>query len=250
MAKPKPIQISIPKSCSQNWDEMTPSGNGKFCDHCQKTVIDFTNWTDTALYEFFAKSKNENVCGKFKSEQINRNIIPFQPHSRLYRIFIGLGLTLMLSYPTQSTFAKAPITQINLFDIAINNAGTDEEKAIQIRGVVFDDNGYAIIGASVGIVRLGTLKYQTITNVDGSFLITVPSTETNIRTSYLAIYHPSYSGEEYSLRNLDTSVDVYMEFKLRGAVLGGAYMIFEPVPLVDKPYHPGISEKQIKKSKK
>lgn len=55
MKRPQSIQINIPNPCSQNWDEMTATGNGRHCAHCSTTVIDFTTCTDAELYQFFSK---------------------------------------------------------------------------------------------------------------------------------------------------------------------------------------------------
>ncbi len=97
MKRPQSIHINIPNPCSQNWDEMTPSGNGRHCTHCRTTVIDFTTWTDAELYKFFTKG-NGNVCGRYLSTQLNRRInIPPQPHSRLYRMIVAMGLTLLFT---------------------------------------------------------------------------------------------------------------------------------------------------------
>ena len=97
MKKPSAIQPSIPHPCTQKWDKMTPNDTGRFCAHCQKTVIDFTTWSDTALYDFFAKNTGR-VCGRMYDTQFNRNIaIPYQPHSRLYRLTITMGLTLLVA---------------------------------------------------------------------------------------------------------------------------------------------------------
>ncbi|MBX2906937.1 MAG: hypothetical protein KF744_12915 [Taibaiella sp.] len=51
--KNKDLNLSIPSPCNQPWEEMTASGNdGRYCSHCQKTVIDFTTWSDASLHKF------------------------------------------------------------------------------------------------------------------------------------------------------------------------------------------------------
>src|SRR5207253_2389751 len=71
---PKYLQIQIPKTCEENWDAMQQKQHGKFCNSCQKTVIDFTQISDEQLVQFFKKRKN-NVCGKFTSDQLDKDIL-------------------------------------------------------------------------------------------------------------------------------------------------------------------------------
>src|SRR4051812_18194049 len=108
MYKPAFIEINIPHPCNQSWDEMTANGKGRFCDHCQKTVIDFTAWSDAALYKFFSKDTG-HVCGRFLSTQVDRKInLPHQPNSQLYRITIALGLTLLFTQTPQLLAQNRP----------------------------------------------------------------------------------------------------------------------------------------------
>ena len=40
-------KLNIEKPCSQDWEAMKLDiNNNKFCQHCQKTVIDFSNLND------------------------------------------------------------------------------------------------------------------------------------------------------------------------------------------------------------
>ena len=108
MNKPKPIQLTISTPCTKSWDEMTSNAGGRFCDQCSKTVIDFTTWSDSALYNFFAK-KPQHVCGRFVNTQLHRPIhIPHQPHSRLYRMTIAMGLTLLFTQTPQLLAQSRP----------------------------------------------------------------------------------------------------------------------------------------------
>ena len=76
---------------------MTPGDRGRYCNSCQRTVIDFSTWGDHDIYNFFSKN-NAPVCGRFFKTQIHRDIqIPPQPKSKLYRLAIACGLTLMFT---------------------------------------------------------------------------------------------------------------------------------------------------------
>jgi CarboxypepD_reg-like domain len=70
----KKIQLSIPTPCHENWDNMTPVQQGKFCDSCQKQVIDFSNMSDREIATFFKKPSTGSVCGRFMQDQLDKSI--------------------------------------------------------------------------------------------------------------------------------------------------------------------------------
>lgn len=64
------LKITIPKPCHENWNEMTPNEQGRHCHSCAKTVVDFTNMTDEEVKHFFINKKEEKLCGRFNSTQL------------------------------------------------------------------------------------------------------------------------------------------------------------------------------------
>ena len=71
---PKKIQLSIPKPCHEDWNAMTTVEKGKFCGSCQKQVVDFSNMNDRQVAEFFKKPSTGSVCGRFMTDQLDREI--------------------------------------------------------------------------------------------------------------------------------------------------------------------------------
>ena len=66
----KQFELNIPKPCSENWDNMSPSEKGRFCGSCEKQVIDFTMMNERQIAVFF-KKKNRSVCGRFNADQLD-----------------------------------------------------------------------------------------------------------------------------------------------------------------------------------
>ncbi len=170
--RPEPIRIVIPDPCQQSWEDMRPCDRGRFCAHCQKTVIDFTTWSDAALYNFFATNPGD-VCGRFLSSQTNREIsIPPQPHSRLYRMVVALGLSLLFVQPMNG-FAqnKAPrVTEVISSEKPdASNVASDAGGAIT--GTVLDDKKEPLLNATVQVFQGGILKGGNVTDFDGVFVI-------------------------------------------------------------------------------
>ena len=63
--------LQIPTPCHEDWTKMSPNQQGRHCESCYKTVVDFEMMTDQQLLNFFAKT-NDNICGRFNQNQLNR----------------------------------------------------------------------------------------------------------------------------------------------------------------------------------
>lgn len=186
MKRPQSIQIKIPNPCFQNWDEMAPSGNGRHCMHCSTNVIDFTTWTDAELYKFFSNNK-QRVCGRVLSTQVGRPIqIPAQPHSRLYRMFLAMGLALIFTNVSDAQVPKAPLTQ----QVVTQVQPDDGPGTTSIKGTVTDENKTPITTASIRVWENGKTAGGAITDIDGNYKIELSAAgEYRIEVSYMG-YHP------------------------------------------------------------
>lgn len=69
----KKFQLHVPEPCHEDWNEMTPEAQGKFCGACKKSVVDFTGMSDGQVAEFFKKATG-SVCGRFHEDQLDRDI--------------------------------------------------------------------------------------------------------------------------------------------------------------------------------
>jgi hypothetical protein len=77
--------IKMTFECNQNWDTMKITSCGRYCEVCQKEVIDFTKHS----IQDFNISKNIEFCGKFSVEQADPFLIkpikfPFKGKILLY----------------------------------------------------------------------------------------------------------------------------------------------------------------------
>lgn len=69
----KKFTLTVSQPCHESWDEMLPEEKGRYCAACRKTVVDFSAMSDRQLAEFF-KTRREPVCGRFYSDQLNREL--------------------------------------------------------------------------------------------------------------------------------------------------------------------------------
>jgi len=88
----KTLQIEIPKPCHADWDAMTPNGNGRHCNLCTKTVVDFTKMTAEDIATYFRKNAGKKTCGHFYKGQLNGNKNKIQ--KLLYNLYCDAYLNL------------------------------------------------------------------------------------------------------------------------------------------------------------
>ncbi|MCR8557110.1 carboxypeptidase-like regulatory domain-containing protein [Mucilaginibacter sp. BJC16-A38] len=63
-------KITIPERCNQQWAQMTTADNGRHCEQCCKTVVDFAAMTDAQLISYLVS--HNNVCGRLSGPQLSR----------------------------------------------------------------------------------------------------------------------------------------------------------------------------------
>lgn len=62
----------IPEPCHEDWNAMTPKEKGRFCDVCDKVVVDFTKMSDEEIVEYLQQHSKQKTCGHFKNEQLHQ----------------------------------------------------------------------------------------------------------------------------------------------------------------------------------
>lgn len=162
------MKISIPHPCHENWQEMTPNERGRFCANCQKTVVDFTNWSDKAIFDFFTLHKNK-TCGRFNRTQIDRIISIQTPKNRsVYRIVIALTAI--------SLFAQPPI--VHAQQIATHQTQTNKKHEsgqhshASLHGTITGKHNGPVANVAISLrdYRLKEIAY-TITDSAGRYAI-------------------------------------------------------------------------------
>ncbi len=172
MKKPTSIQLNISSPCHEDWNAMSKEEQGRFCGQCQKTVIDFTTWSDNDLFSFFSKN-NTSVCGRFFPTQLQKELhIPPQPASRLYRLAIACGLTLMFAQiPEAHAMVKQ---QVELLATHTPDDGDPEKTGNNtgsVKGRVTDKSRRPMAGAVVEVSLGGLIKATTTTDKEGRYEI-------------------------------------------------------------------------------
>jgi len=138
--------IHIPSPCNEQWDEMTPEGNGRHCAVCSKTVTDFTNWATADILQYIQKGMG-NVCGRFRKSQladdadpavlannISRARVPFRSKiAAIILVVLGIQLTSCTSDETHTTGELALGRDSVAMVIQKDTVKTDSVKTVQTK---------------------------------------------------------------------------------------------------------------------
>ncbi|QES89342.1 hypothetical protein [Rhizosphaericola mali] len=78
MKRTNSYQINIENPCEEQWDSMRKNDCGRFCQLCQKTVVDFTMMSDREIIQFIENHKDERICGRVANSDLNRALISYE----------------------------------------------------------------------------------------------------------------------------------------------------------------------------
>jgi hypothetical protein len=219
------IQISSP--CHEKWGEMIDNNTGKFCNLCQKSVVDFTHFSDRDLYDWFIKNQNKS-CGRLKPDQLDRliNVKENYTLNRFKPSLIAASLLAFLSFPKFSA-AKAIKTPINQTDRYHSNTSFEKKTEVladtlkTIKGRVIDKDDKQPL-PSVSVTVNQRLAFAS-TDQKGNFEIKLPANFED-KNCVLTV---SYIGYKTLNSKVDLAKDgqLNLELCISGDILGGAEIV-------------------------
>lgn len=173
-------KLNIPKPCSENWEAMHSTNEGKFCNLCSKQVIDFTVLTDTQIIQYFEQQQGK-TCGRLSKKQIERINLLLQKQENeqpnLWRIFAwalsasALTSTAVLQEVKAENIVYQEVTNKQLFTQAINTTKNDTIKECVISGKVTSiEDGTALPGVTV-MIKGSTIG--TLTDIEGAYKLDI-----------------------------------------------------------------------------
>jgi|GEM_PF-618461 len=239
------IQLSIPEPCHQNWNEMTPTQQGRFCNSCAKAVVDFSTMSDSQMLNYFSHIKNENVCGRAYPDQLERAItMTKEPEKKLFWYWNYITMLFLFFSKTNTAKAQGGIKVVieSQLDRSKKESITKEEIAVNtnrmVTGKIIDERGEPLPGVS--IIIKGS-KYGTTSDSNGAYKINV-----NTKEDILQISAVGFEAKEIKLVSL-SNFDIIltkMEIQMMGALVITAVKVDEQgyVYTPEPPKHIAIIE--------
>ena len=198
--------IHVPEPCEQNWHQMLPGQDGRFCTHCKKTVIDFSGLSDGSMIALLEQNEGR-LCGRFRTDQVNRVITAHAPvegrRNRLKQAFAALLLLTTVRH-VNAAGASVPHTVVEQQQNPVTARGTDNSDTALVHtltGTVIDSADRDPI--IYGLVSNKTNNLKQFTGADGKFSIDAAVGDV-IEISYLGckpytFVVQGYTPQEYPL---------------------------------------------------
>lgn len=214
---------------------MSPTEQGRFCQVCERNLVDFTQMSDTQLVHYFRTNKGK-ICGRFSQTQLDRKLNYPQATNPSYSKAIGLlfsGLLTTSTLEAQQSETAFPLPIVNSVELGevelIEGPQKVEETPFEVKGTVTDEDGEALIGATV---LLKSSQQGTITDIDGRFNMTIPADYDN---PVLVFSYTGFTTQEVALNPNNPNVEIELELNscemmLLGVVVTGYGHFREPIP--------------------
>ncbi|OQP52037.1 hypothetical protein A4H97_25830 [Niastella yeongjuensis] len=248
----KSIQIRISEPCHENWQNMTPNEQGRFCGSCQKTVVDFTLMTDKELLDYFSKA-SQHTCGRFSNDQLNKELQPTVIKKRFtwaYVWNIMLATLLVTEANAQVKPVKKKKQEVLIPERAPEMMGGIGVVVVppprEIKGIVLDSANNPLAGASVYYHVKGQTKGSYTDSLGRFNLLIDRNTPVELTVSYI--------GYEMKMVTIDSSTN-WQEIKLKeitatlgDVVIVGGYSVVhkKPKKKIINDWKPAIFKNDIK----
>ncbi|RZJ77089.1 MAG: carboxypeptidase regulatory-like domain-containing protein [Flavobacterium sp.] len=170
--KTKAISIQIADPCQQNWETMEDRNKERFCESCQKCVVDFSNHTNAEIVKAISEAKDE-VCGRLSVEQLNQLhyylvAVPSNKNWLKYLGVLAIGASLFAN-EAKAIGVKVPVEITTTNGKSITDAKPIKTKMIY--GYVVDENNKPIADS---VVLITGTKFSAKTDKNGRYELLIP----------------------------------------------------------------------------
>ncbi|MEJ2884329.1 carboxypeptidase-like regulatory domain-containing protein [Pedobacter sp. GR22-6] len=222
----EPLNISIPKPCTQSWADMSATTGGKYCSSCQQEVKDFTSMNGFEIQQWFQLHQTGKTCGRFHENQMPALLTDLDKINPSTFLSLKVFLFSLLTFPLSLKSAQHQVkSKVPLTISPIYNSMAPEFTEIKdnsdstkiLKGVIVDGKE-PLVGA---MVMIKETKLKTHTDKDGKFELDLSSLETDskavIRVAYLGY---EFKEEKLNLKNLKPLRIIMTDFQcLMGEVV-------------------------------
>lgn len=211
----KKLQLHIAEPCHENWDNMSPIEKGRFCDACQKQVVDFSAMSDREIVQFFKKPPTGSVCGRFMNDQLERDMVIEKkrlPWIKYFFQFIFPALVISKQAHTQGmVIRRTPVADTPL----LTKGQVKKPSSLSELKIIVTDSitHLPIPYASVNIISMNSsIQQSNSTKADGAALFQLKKKQ---EAFDIAISSVGYKSETIKVLPADLSDNKVIKVALR-----------------------------------
>lgn len=214
---PSSLTLNIAEPCHENWQNMTPQEQGRFCGSCQKIVVDFSLMTDKEILDYFS-TVSQHVCGRFSNDQLNKELKAAEKKKRFSLSYLWnvILATLLISEANAQVKPKPkkPVTintwegsKIGKVAYVPGRLIVNTTIPVKMKGKVVDEkNNLPVIGASI---RVAGTSSGAMADTLGNFILNVEQKD-SVMLEFSAIGYESQTKVVNELTNWQ-DIQVYLK---------------------------------------
>ncbi len=186
--KNRGIKIRIEQPCHEDWNKMKEAEKGRYCQACEKNVVDFSVMSNAQIIDFLSNN-NGKVCGRIDKYRLD-TFLQKEPNikSGLFNKYIA-GLLMSLGFYhtglSQKDVISKPNTEYTTGGVAYTNLTNTGRKLI-IKGKVIDENTNKAL--AFARVKIEGSNISVLTDKNGLYTISIPDryrkSELSLEISY------------------------------------------------------------------
>jgi hypothetical protein len=204
--------IKLGFTCSQQWEDMEPVSGGRYCQDCQKEVIDFTQLSNQEIIGYFEQKRNIKTCGYFNEEQLNQlnRGLKQPPRTTLQQSLSTLALGTLLTASSCQT--SKTINHSNCkghkshYEIVNKSIDKKDTTNTEIVGTVVSEDNEPLPDV---VIQIGETTIGAVSDLDGEFRLVVPTDLMQAK-----VLNTKYLGFENLQINLDEITDKKIKITL------------------------------------
>ncbi|MDU0371400.1 carboxypeptidase-like regulatory domain-containing protein [Hymenobacter endophyticus] len=194
-----PVYLAIPQPCHENWDLMTPTERGRFCQACRKEVRDFSEMPAADILRVLQLAPEGSVCGRIPVDALQESrrlaeAAARRPHwpwvSHLRQVVAAVGLPLL-------AYSPGPARATAAAEVAQAHPPRVRTRPLTVQLRIYDPaTGQGLGFAAVQLWQADSLLRTTQAEADGTLQLTLPAAD----TLRVRVQVPGYRTTEETLR--------------------------------------------------
>lgn len=215
----KAIVLTVPEPCHENWNNMSPVEKGRYCQSCQKQVVDFSLMNDKEITAYL-NNAFANVCGNFLPAQLNRELTQnkkafnWKPFWKILLPTVLFSFKFLKAQAQLQTDEKKPVKQVGwgrpyiLGKVIPIIRPADKPIEIIITAIIKDEETGEVI-PGVSIVFVGS-SWGTVTDAAGIFNLKI---QTKNIIGKVRISAVGYESKEIFINEFSVSKEKIIQLK-------------------------------------